>query len=390
LSAISDAGRPLVHAALEGNLGPLVSTDTTPPAGITVLKTLISSAKTLRHSLKINLLGIYNFARVSELTLKGSQAWDATTGEVVLTDTATASLIGINTLNFAADSKKLRHVLAEQFLISAACTASTVIEGPPGLHAQHTYFNFSSRTSRTDMRNDLLLGAALQLISTPNALAMLPAGIGDFGASTVLAETAYDDPAVEAFFLNNNLPRHEADYENAGRDAIAYLVQKGDDDDFRLLPVTDDGLWNGMKQIGNVQSPQFINLIRNYTQASVAPSVIGVDFLNIAWWSGAMQSCAQKLVAIRSFLSQNPGVDPNNHDFLAKKRDLAKQLRGVAATTREDFGGPWGLIAMCLLATRVASVTPSLFITNPYVSVDLGTSLASKTPLAAAASPGRP
>ncbi len=65
LSAISAAGRALIHTALEGKLGPLVSTDTTPPPGITVLKSLISSATTLRHSLKVNLLGIYNYARVS-------------------------------------------------------------------------------------------------------------------------------------------------------------------------------------------------------------------------------------------------------------------------------------------------------------------------------------
>ncbi len=280
-------------------------------------------------------------------------------------------MIGIDTLNFAADSRKLRHVLAEQFLISAACTASRVIKGPPDLHAQHSYFNFSSRTHRTDMRNDLLLGVALRLISASSAPGMLPEGIRDFGPSTVLARTAYDDPEMEAIFLNNNQPRNAADYESAGRDAITYLVQKGDEDDFRLLPATDDTLWIGMKQVGAVQSPEFANLIRGYTSTPVAPGIIGVDFLNILWWSGAMQSCAQKLLAIRSFISQNPDVDPNNHDFLARKKDLAQHLRGVAATTREDFGGPWGLIAMCLLATRVASVTPSLLITNQYVSASL-------------------
>jgi len=371
LSAISDTARLLVHAALEGDLGPLVSSDTTPLPGIKVLRTLISSAKTLRHSLKVNLLGIYNFARVSELTLKGEQAWDASTGEVVLTDTATASLIGINTLNFAADSKKLRQVLSEQFLISAAYAASTVIEGPPGFLAQQSYFNVVSNMNRTDIRNDLLLGVAFQLIAQTDALGKLPAGVEHFGATTVLAEIAYDNSAVEALFLNNNQTRDTADYERAGRDAITYLVQQGDDDDFRLLPVTNDDLWSKMKQIGNVGSPQFAELIRNYTPAALAPNVMGVDYLNIVWWTGAMRSCAQKLVEIRTFIGQNPGVDPNNHDFLARKRDLAKRLKGVAATTRQDFGGPWGLIAMCRLAAKVASVAPSLLITNQYLSVDL-------------------
>ena len=138
LGTIGNEGRVLVHAALDGDLGPLVSTDKATPKGIKVLKTLISSAQTLRHSLKVNLFGIYNFARVSELMLKGATAWDSTTGQLVLTDTATASLIGMDTVNFGVDSKKLRHLLSEQFLISAAYTASKVVQGPPGLHAQHS------------------------------------------------------------------------------------------------------------------------------------------------------------------------------------------------------------------------------------------------------------
>ena len=44
----------------------------------------------------------------------------------------------LDTLLRAAYKKKLRHLLSEQFLISAAYTASKVVQGPPGLHAQHS------------------------------------------------------------------------------------------------------------------------------------------------------------------------------------------------------------------------------------------------------------
>lgn len=371
LGTITEEGRAMVHSALEGDLGPLVSADTNPAPGIVVLKTLISSAKTLRHSLKVNLLGIYNFARVSELMLKGSTAWDATTGQVVLTDTATASEIDVSTVNFAADSRKLRQILSEQFLISAAYIVSGVVQGPPGLHAQHSYFELDARTSRIDIRKDLFLGAAFQLISQQNALVKLTPGIQDFGLTTVLGEATYDDTAAEKLFLDNNKPRNAADYESAGRAAISYLVQKGDADDYRLLPVQDDALWNQLKKIGDVDSAQFAELIQAHTKVPTAPSVIGVDYLNIEWWSTAMQSCAKKLVDIRGFIASYPGLDPNNHDFLARKRDLAKHLKTVAEQTRQNFGGPWGLIAMCLLATKVASVNPSLLIANKYVSLDL-------------------
>jgi len=370
LGAITDAGRPLVHAALDGDLSSLVSADGNLP-GITVLKTLISSSKTLRHSLKVNLLGIYNFMTVSELTLKGSQGYDATTGELILTDTATATGIGISAANFAADPKKLRKLLAEQFLISAVYKASGAIKAPPELHAQHSYFDLASNLARLDMRNDLLLGAAFQLTSAPTLLAKLPAGISHFGSTTVLAEVSYDDPAVEAVFLNKNAPRDPGEYERAGRDAIAYLVQQGDDNDYRLLTVTNDSLWADMKRIGDAASVEFSEAVAKYTQVPAAPHFIGEDYLDIRWWADSMLSCAGKLVGIRTFLSKNPGIDPNNHDFLALKRDLAKHLKDVAGKTREDFGGPWGLVAMCLLGSRVASVVPHLLISNKYVTVEL-------------------
>jgi hypothetical protein len=380
LDAITDQGRPLVHAALEGDLSPLVSWDTElppkpMPAGITVKKALIAHDKTLRHTLKVNLLGIYNFEQVSQLMLKGATAWDATTGELVLTDTATASLIGVSTLNFAVDSRKLRHLLAEQFLISAAYKASGAVS-EPALHAQHSYFDHTLNVSRRQLRNGLLLGAAFKLISDQQtALDELPAGIEDFGAASIVAETDYDDPAVEALFLASNQPpfpkRGPADYESAGRDAIKYLVQKGDEDDYRLYTATEGKLWEGMTQIGNVGSPQFAQLVRNYTQVAIAPSVIGVDYLNIVWWRDAMQACADALIKVRIFLSRHPNIDRNNHDFLAVRKQLANKLLAVVGKTRKDFGGPWGLIAMGLLATRVASVVPTLAITNRYVSLAL-------------------
>jgi hypothetical protein len=371
LAKIGEDARVLVHAALQGNLGPLVATDSAPPLGIEVLKTLISSAKTLQHSLKVNLLGIYNSVRISELMLKGATAWDATSGQLVLTDTATASLIGMNAVNFGVDSKKLRLLLSEQFLISAAYTAGTFIQGAPALHAQHTYFEYDARTSRTDIRKDLYLGVAFKVISGKDADARLPAGIQAFGATTVLAETDYDDATMGTLFLYNNRPRNGGDYEIAGRNALLYLVRKGEEDDYRLLTASNDRLWSQMKQIGDVSSAQFRELIQIHTQVPIAPDVIGRDYLNIVWWSEAMQSCAKKLIAVRNFISQQMEIDPNNHDFLAQKRDLAGHLREVAATTRQDFGGPWGLVAMCLLADGVANVTASLSIINQYVSVDL-------------------
>ena len=388
LSAITDEGRPLVHDALAGDFVSLASRDTALPPGIKVVKTVISAGKSLRHSLKINLLGISNFARVSELVLKGAVAWSGIPGELILTDTATASRIGIDTLNFAADPKKLRRVLSELFLVSAAYKVSSTIQGPPNLQARHSYFERADDIARTQMRNDLLLAAAFQLMSEKDALAKLPEGIKHFGETVVLAEACYDDPTLEAVFLDSQNPRNPAEYERAGRDAIQYLVRNGDDDAYRLILVNDDDLWRQMKDNDNVGSAAFAELVRSRTPVSLAPSVVGVDYLNITRWASALNSAAQGLVAIRGFINQHPNLDPNNHDFIARKRDLARCLSGVAARTREDFGGPWGVIAMCLLASRVAKgVSPKLLITNQRINIPLEKAVAIAASAAASPTP---
>jgi hypothetical protein len=57
--------------------------------------------------------------------------FEPSTGELVITDTATASKISASTLNFAADGQKLRKVLAESVLISAAYRCSKLVTQPP-------------------------------------------------------------------------------------------------------------------------------------------------------------------------------------------------------------------------------------------------------------------
>ena len=104
-----------------------------------------------------------------------------------------------------------------------------------------------------------------------------------------------------------------------------------------------------MRAIGNVQSGQFHQLFPDLPTQAV--SVIGVDYINIVWWTEAMVKTGVKLQAILQFLSQ-PGNSHADPKFLKLKHDLADQLANLAGRTRQDFGGPWGLLAMSLVAPR--------------------------------------
>jgi hypothetical protein len=57
-----------------------------------------------------------------------------------------------------------------------------------------------------------------------------------------------------------------------------------------------------------------------------------------------MSACAKKVAAMRTLMAANP--DPESPQFLALRADLAKKLASVASHSVEQFGQPWGLVAM--------------------------------------------
>lgn len=350
LNAIQPDGRALLEEALRGNLSGIAGLEEKPAPGITLLKTLISKTRTLQHALKVNLLGIYNFSQLSSLVAQGRVGWDRTVGELVITDQVFATKIGISTANFEADSRKLRHVLAQQFLITAAYSAaSRIASSGPELSATQSYFDLRSDAKWVELRNDFLLAAALGLLSKTGALERVPEKLNHFGRATIYAEATYNNEAFYSLFFRDGQLRDPAEYETAGRKAVTYLVEPGDSDEARLLLATSDELFAALCRIGNPASIEFKSAL---TDRGVPPEVIpamGADYLNILFLRDALCSAGQALLAIRRFLAANSGVDPENHDYRKLAADLSKRLAQVADRATEDFGGPWGFVAMALL-----------------------------------------
>jgi hypothetical protein len=341
----------LINSALRGDFSPLTSLDQQLPAGIKIVKSLISSTKTLRHRFKVNLLGIYDALSISSLIRKGSSAFDAESGEYILTDSVTADAMALS-----ADNKKLRTLLAQKLLITAAYRAANLVSGPPTLASRHTWFHLTGKTNRDQFLADLAIGAALGFSE-----AKPPASLPDQpGRTSALAEASYDDPAFTALFFDSSGElRTESYYDKAGRAAVAVITT----DPGRLRPTRDDALWAQMRDNGNPGSAEFRQLLPGVSPQSL--NDIGVDYLNIVWWTKAMLDTGHKLNTIRQFLDggTKSRTDPQ---FQKLRQDLADQLATLATRTREDFGGPWGLLAMSLAATRkgcrfqLASPIPSL------------------------------
>jgi hypothetical protein len=336
LAALDDVGRDAIAHALAGDLTAIADNQSL-PAGVTMVRSIISNLRARKHTLKVNLLGIYNFISISRLALSGTVVFEPATGELVITDSATAERIRASMVNFGADTQKLRQVMAESFLITAAYRGGNCFVAAPELACRHTYFEVHDTTGRETLRQELDAAVALRLMRDDEQRALVESA-QEFGRTAAYAETAYDDQLTHALFLRNGQPRPVEDYEQAGRDAMAALVHEA----HRRFPMVDNAIWAKMKDTGQ---PGFRQLFPQFNEVQVG--ALTADYTVIRWWADAMHSTAKILAGMS-------GMDPQTPAFENTRRSLAKHLADVASKTKEEFGRPWGLVAMYLVSDSQA------------------------------------
>ncbi len=353
-AALNTDSRQALDQALRGDLSGLHA-GTLP--GITPVQSVWEKARSNRIRLEVNLLGILNVGMISTLTRSGSVLVEPATGALVITDSVSAERIRSTAVNFGADTQKLRRVLAESFLLTATYKGLQGRVGGPALTCSHDFFDLTNDVNRDQMIRELRIGTALALFSAQDAAA--PNGIADFGRTVIHAHTAYDSGLTEALFLDpSGSPLPQPTYENAGRAAIQLLVADGDLDAVRRQPAIDDDLWSQMKDLGQ---PGFATLFP--TVAEPLLGAITADYTAIMWWAEAMAGAGQRLAAIRNWFRLHPSAAQDDPQFLTLRQNLAKHMKDVAATTSEQFGEPWGLIAMDQVSGRRAAA--DLLIAGP-------------------------
>jgi hypothetical protein len=190
------------------------------------------------------------------------------------------------------------------------------------------------------------LGVAVGLgLMTRSELNDLVKGTPEFGRTLAYASADYNDSLAAALFVENGKPRELTEYEDIGRQAMQVVASRGGmGDPVRLRPLQSDDLWKQMK--GQGQS-RFRTLVPEASDLQIG--AITADYSTIVWWAETMNKTGQALVKVKNFLVKNPGVNPKDADFQKLRSDLAAHLKGVAVDTKEEFGRPWGLIAMDLL-----------------------------------------
>ena len=354
LQALTADGRRAVHDALDGNLQNLLSGEA-PPAGIVLRRSVLSKVSGTTQILKLNIFGIYDLLSITRILAEGVVVDDPVSGLSIL-DKVTATRVQATIGRL--DREKLRKLLADFFLITAAYRGSRFDVGAPELRSTHTYAELHGRTNRQTMKDNLEVGEALGLLSPAEKESALD-GLTDFGRTTLVAELEYDSALCRRMFLDEGgRPRTQDHYDGIGLEALALLVQPDDPDAFRRRPALEPALWDLMKDRGQFNfKPLFAEL-----DAVRLESVTG-DYTLIRWWSKTMSDTARVLADIDAL----PTRDPEDNRFKKLRSNFAAHLRSVADNTKPRWSDPWGLIAMDLLTARAAEAT--VRITGPRVNV---------------------
>jgi hypothetical protein len=314
-----------------------------------VVQELFSGLRERKYLLHINLLGIVNYGWISKLITEGKTIYEPTTGQLVISDTATASRISTTVANIGvADAEKLRQVLAENFLITIAYRGARSAGLAPSLTTTHSFFSLNQHTSQETLRDQLDVSVALGLLD-PTAATGMVASAPEFGRTLYYAATNYDGDLSSSLFLDGKQPRAAEYYEQAGLQAIAQLIRPEDIDSARLRPTRDPDLWQRMKDAGQ---PGIKALFPGVPEPIVGAII--ADYTSICWWAEAMSETGKELATMLDFLASHPHADDENNDFKQLRTDLCQHLRSVAANTREEFGRPWGLLAMFIASGRRA------------------------------------
>jgi hypothetical protein len=362
LDALAANGQQAVSKALGGDLTMMETMmEEGPQPGITPLVSIFSTLRQGKQILKVNLLGIFNYGSVTTLLSKGTVIVDEQSGDITITDQAGADRIGFSANNFAKDGAKLRQILADSILITAAYSSSGTVPVARSISSKQWFFEFHEKTNPQTIEHYLNIVQALQLIKPSDVSDELASvnGITSFGQSTFIANASYDDSIFKSLFLNAaGNPRAQNEYESIGRETILSLLpQANRAANPRALPLTDDGIWQAMKKAGF--SNHFGGLFNGRGFNAVDLGNIETDYTYIVWWASTMEGMGLALAKLLGFIAQSPDLkaDLKNDTFMNLRKGLDNAMASVTKRVKNEFSEPFGLLAMDLASGQRAATT---------------------------------
>jgi hypothetical protein len=372
LNNLGTDGVDALNRALQADLSPLTSRSSTDmPHGIRMLSSELAEVTKKSVTWKVNFLGLVNVLRVSELVRTGMALFNAESGELVVTDSVSAKKLSIVTFPMAADPKKLHKMMMQSLVITAAYRAAGTQPVSRNLSGSMMYFEQTANANRTTISNylDNLMGCGL--ISAAEKTTFLGGSFRD--RASVLLDAVFADDAFAAMFMDGaGDPRSQEHFDDIGRKCIAEIVQRGDEGDFRRIPMivgdaASDKLWKDMTDAGQ---PSLHTVLPAGINSGVPLQILIHDYTVIRWWSNAMSKAAKEVQKMKAFLDANGRsaealqTDP---EFLKRRDKLNDALEDIASNALPDFLDAWGVLAMDAASNRKGVLRGILVTAGPVL-----------------------
>jgi hypothetical protein len=333
------AGRDALNAALRGNLGPIEAG----AAGIRPLKSVFSESLATEATLKLNLLGIFNYITVSDLIRAGEVIADPVTGDLTIKDRTTGTVISAIT-EPVNRVEPLRKALFDSVVLTVTYIASRSVE-MPGFACNHVHFALHTKAGKKEMDDYLNWFVALNLIDPEEksaALARIPTG----ETSTCILRTAFGDAACLSLFFDADGGLWPAEhYLDYGRRAMRAILQPAYQpyDRYRYALLADD-VWPQAVETG--PAPDLAELV-GISRTDLAINFLIGDVYAITQWASAMVEAGKQVLDMHRFLaSAAPGSLEHNPEFDKRRRALQKKIASILGDSRMRFDDPWGMVSL--------------------------------------------
>ncbi|MBV9612131.1 MAG: hypothetical protein JO091_06645 [Acidobacteriaceae bacterium] len=309
------------------------------------LRNVTGETKERNHVANVNLLGVFNYASMSDFVGSCTVLHSPEDGTITVTDKQTASRISIASVPYVAAADRLRAVLNEASIATMTYTAATA-GGKLGadLKVTQNLLLYKEKLDAKSVHKNMLPAVALRLITASEWQNLVP---HQPAASHVriAAQAVFDgDAAIQLFFSDvaAQTPRNLADVKRLGRAVLSALLDRDNTVDLKRWQILNsDDAWSQMEQ-------------QQFPKDSPASYS---DWYDITFWADAICKVAVPLKAVlQSVGNVGPGEDPTqNADFMSKRADLAKAIGAVTRNSHAAFEPGWPIAVMVSLSGFKAS-----------------------------------
>jgi hypothetical protein len=265
---------------------------------------------------------------------------------LLISDAVTGKKITVETRPLVAVPDKLRKIFMQSMILTAAYRASG-IQKMLTLEGSMSYFEQVANANPRRISDFLDNFVGVGLASATEKAAFLKSAFN--GRASVFLDVAFDDAAFEAMFVDSHGGAiGKATYDQLGRQAVALLIQPGDEQEFRRIPMeaANDALWKQMTELGQFA---MVTVMPRLLKDNLRFALVVHDYTVIRWWSAAMSTASKRVVDMRRFLTHS-GADAeqlkDDNDFKKKRADLEKSLADVVSNAQPEFLDAWGVVVM--------------------------------------------